>query len=321
MSKPAFDGTSRDIITGIAVLSLCGLVSVFFPVIGFFSFVMLPLPVIFYRIKLGRQPAAIVALLAWGFITVMTGGGLPDTWLAMGMMGLGFFLGECMEKDLPIEKIIVYSCGIVMIAGTACLMIYADMSGTGLVNTFSVYLKKNLQYTVSTYKELGVPKEQIQALTQSLDQIHYVLMRIMPSLIAAGLIFAAWLNLLGARVVLGARNLPVPFFGELKTWKAPENMVWGVIGCFLMIFMPVMGIKFIGINGLILLMVVYLFQGLAIVSFYFDKKDIPKIFRVLIYGIIAIQQILLLLVIGVGFFDMWINFRRLGTQQDDQSPL
>jgi uncharacterized protein YybS (DUF2232 family) len=66
----------------------------------------------------------------------------------------------------------------------------------------------------------------------------------------------------------------------------------------------------LGINGLIVMMMVYFFQGIAVVSFYFEKKQFPKILRILLYGLIAIQQPLLLVVVALGFFDIWIDFRR-----------
>jgi uncharacterized protein YybS (DUF2232 family) len=59
-------------------------------------------------------------------------------------------------------------------------------------------------------------------------------------------------------------------------------------------------------------MTVYFFQGIAIVSFYFDKKRLPRFVRVFLYTLIALQQLILLVVIGLGFFDLWVNFRRLG---------
>jgi len=37
--------------------------------------------------------------------------------------------------------------------------------------------------------------------------------------------------------------------------------------------------------------------------------------RFFLYSLIALQQMVLLLVIGLGFFDMWLNFRRLDTQK------
>ena len=57
------------------------------------------------------------------------------------------------------------------------------------------------------------------------------------------------------------------------------------------------------------------FQGIAIVSFFFEKKQFPRPMRIILYVMIAAQQILLLVVIGVGFFDMWINFRKLEKQK------
>jgi uncharacterized protein YybS (DUF2232 family) len=50
---------------------------------------------------------------------------------------------------------------------------------------------------------------------------------------------------------------------------------------------------------------------MAIVSFYFEKKQVPRFFRILLYTLIALQQLALIAVIGIGLFDMWFNFRKL----------
>ena len=73
----------------------------------------------------------------------------------------------------------------------------------------------------------------------------------------------------------------------------------------------------IGMNGVIVLMTVYFFQGIAIVSFFFEKKQLPVALRFILYSLIAIQQLLLLVVIGCGFFDMWLNFRKLETNRSE----
>jgi uncharacterized protein YybS (DUF2232 family) len=66
-------------------------------------------------------------------------------------------------------------------------------------------------------------------------------------------------------------------------------------------------------------MSVYFFQGIAIVSFYFNKKQFPRIIRIFLYTLIAVQQLVLLAVIGLGFFDMWFNFRKLAKQTGKNS--
>jgi len=62
-------------------------------------------------------------------------------------------------------------------------------------------------------------------------------------------------------------------------------------------------------------MLVYFFQGIAVVSFFFQTKRSPTALRMFCYSLIAVQLYFLILVIGLGFFDNWINFRKLGTHE------
>jgi uncharacterized protein YybS (DUF2232 family) len=124
-------------------------------------------------------------------------------------------------------------------------------------------------------------------------------------------LFLIWACLIIIRPLLVFRNLGYPDFGPLNQWKAPEYLVWAVIGCGLMLLIPDTSLKLLGINGLLILVTVYFFQGIAIVAFFFDKKKFPRFVRFILYSLIALQQLLLLVVIGMGFFDVWINFRKL----------
>ena len=150
-----------------------------------------------------------------------------------------------------------------------------------------------------------------------------MLVRILPSLCAAGLLFSAWLNLLLAKFVLRTETFAYQAFVQLNEWKTPDALVWGVIGCALMLMLPVSFIKMLALNGMVILTIVYFFQGIAIISFYFEKKKIPTAIRALLYGTIIIQQIFLLVIAGIGFFDVWLNFRQLGNNnnKDKQIPL
>jgi uncharacterized protein YybS (DUF2232 family) len=82
-----------------------------------------------------------------------------------------------------------------------------------------------------------------------------------------------------------------------------------------MLMIPEHTVKLFGINGLLILMTIYFFQGIAIISFYFEKKRFPRLLRIVLYSLIALQQIVLLIVVGLGFFDMWLNFRKLGVEK------
>ena len=89
-------------------------------------------------------------------------------------------------------------------------------------------------------------------------------------------------------------------------------LVWGAIASGVLLLLPNLAAKTVGLNGLAVLTIVYFFQGMAIVAYFLQKKQVPRIARVVLYGLIALQQILMLAVAGVGFFDTWFNFRKIG---------
>ena len=126
-----------------------------------------------------------------------------------------------------------------------------------------------------------------------------------------------WASLLLARPILVSRHLNYPEFGPLNLWKAPEYLVWVVIACGLVLLIPKVSFKLLSANGLGILMMIYFFQGIAIVAFFFDKKQMPRFLRVVLYSLIAVQQLLLLVVICLGFFDVWLNFRKLTTAESN----
>lgn len=224
---------------------------------------------------------------------------------------LGFVLSELLELNLSIEKTMCYACGSVIITGIICLLFYSNIANKEIFALVSEYVGKNLELTLSLYENMGMKQENIQMISTSLENIKYVLIRIIPALVVASTLFISWINLLLSKPIFNNWNLFYPDFGSLKLWKAPELLVWIIIGCGILLIFPNNTFKILGLNGLLILMTIYFFHGIAIVSFYFDKKKLPRLLRFFLYSLIALQQIILLVVIGLGFFDMWLNFRKL----------
>lgn len=314
MPKTILGDVQKDIINGTGITILLFIASLYLPVIGFACTLLIPLPILFYRSKLGRKAGVIIAGVTFIVMFIFLGRISIDIILFAELLLLGFVLSELIQADLSIEKTLFYTCMVILGTGLLGVAFYGVIANKGIVTLISEYVAKNLELTLSLYQSMGVSEENLELISRSLDRLQYVMIRIVPSLIFSGTLFVAWASLLFAKPMMISRTLFYPDFGPLSLWKAPEPLVWGVIACGVTLLLRDSTIKILGLNGLIILATIYFYQGIAIVAFFFEKIRLPRIIRIVIYSLIAIQQLLLIVVIGMGFFDMWLNFRRLGKE-------
>jgi uncharacterized protein YybS (DUF2232 family) len=107
--------------------------------------------------------------------------------------------------------------------------------------------------------------------------------------------------------------------GDLKEWKVPEALVW----CFIMsgfaLFLPAeWGLRTYALNLFLVSAALYFFQGLAVIAYFFHHTHVPLFLRGLVYVLIVFEQILAILVVGLGLFDLWGDFRHL--KKKDLNP-
>jgi len=301
---------SKDLATGIVVTCLAVAVCTVVPIAGLMGSAFIPVPLVFFRAKLGRPAATVIALAALG-CAVLLGGRLEVLFFGELLL-IGFAMGELMARQWPLEKTVAAVCVAVMIAGLAGLLASSLGTGQGLLTTLSEGVRYHLELSLQLYQQMGLSEDQLHFLESSIEGIQQVLVGMMPALVIDSTLMVTWISLLAARGVCQRRGLPFPDYGALNRWKAPELMVWGVIGSGVLLLVPTLSAKMVGLNGLVVFMVIYFFQGMAVVAFFFQKKQIPRLARMVLYGLIAVQQLVMLAVIGVGFFDTWFNFRKLG---------
>ena len=313
MSQPNQGKVSRDILSGIAITISIFAVSIYIPLLGLFCALFLPLPVLFYRSKLGRKNGGIVSAVTITAVAVVTGSLSFETVFFAGLIILGFVLAELIEMNLTVETTIGFAAGSVLLIGMLALLFHSIGSHTGIHKLVSDYVLMNLEFSLAVYERMGMSDENVRLIAGSLKDIQYAIVRIVPGLAVASILFVSWMNLLMARLILIRKSLFFPGYGALNRWRTPEVLVWGVIGSGGLLLTGAKLFKMLGLNGLIILLTIYFFAGIAVVSFFFDKKRFPPMLRFFLYSLIALQQLFLLFVIGLGLFDTWLNFRKIET--------
>jgi len=301
----------KDIATGIAITSILFAASIKSPVLGFFCTFLVPLPTFFYRSKFGRTIGIAVPGITIIAMIIILGGFAFDVFFFIELLLIGFVLSELIELKLSIEKTFIYACIAVLSSSILVVLFYSNITGIQIGSLVSAYIIKNLELTLELYKNMGMPEENIHMISSSMESFQYVLIRIFPALAIASTLFIIWTSLMLAKPLLKTRNLFYPDFGQLNLWKTPEHLVWIAIACGILLLIPDKAVRLMGLNGIIILMTIYFFQGMAIVSFYFAKKQFPRLLRFFLYSLIAIWQVILLIVVILGFFDIWFNFRKV----------
>ncbi|MGD8494075.1 MAG: DUF2232 domain-containing protein, partial [Desulfobacterales bacterium] len=285
--------------------------SIIIPIFGIFCSLLLPLPILYYRIKLGRTISALIPIIALVMMVIVVSTFPFDIVFVAVLLIIGFSLGELLESQISIEKTMLITGGLVFFGGAICFILFSAVSGHDLFDEFSRSVADNREFLLALYRNMGMPADNIPDFTRFLDEIQKVVIRILPALLITSTFFIIWMNLLLGRTLLKSRQMPHPDYGRLNIWQAPDYLVWGVIGCGLLILIPDDVAKTIGLNGLITLMMIYFFQGIAIVSFFFEKKHVPRFAKIILYALLVLQEVLMV-VIAIGFIDVWANFRKLG---------
>ena len=301
----------RDILTGIFLCIMIIAIIYVMPLIGVFAWMFLPLPVLFYRLKAGRNSSVIIIAASLAVLIISTSNFALNTLYFGSLLMTGFFLGEYIEQHLSIEKIILYTGFSVLSACAVVLFFYSLTFTEGIGQLISNYVLRYQELSSRLFSHSAELYPEIKVDQQMLEKASSLLVRAFPAIFINSYLTMVWLNILSIRKLLQKKGIIVKSIENLNQWKAPEYLVFGVIGLSVLIFFPMGVITILALNCLIILMFVYFFQGIAVVSFFFQKKSAPFALRFFFYILIAIQPLFMFLVIGFGLFDTWFNFRKI----------
>lgn len=287
----------KDIISGIAFT--------LFLILGYVTALLVPLPILYYRTKIGRKSSLIIPAAMIIILTMIIKASMLDLVVFIGCMALGFLLSECYQLRLPIEKTILFSCVTVFTSGVLLLIFYSNVNQTGMYDLAFDQVSVSLNQLL----ELGVIEE-------FPDKLVHIVTCLLPGVAVTGLLFIAWINVALSLPLLEKTGLRVPDFAPLDQWKAPEYLVWVVIILTMGLLIPSEPLNLLSMNVMCIMVLIYFFQGISIVAFFLKKTRIPFGLKALLYWFVFLQFPFNLLVSCFGFFDTWADFRKRGIKKN-----
>jgi hypothetical protein len=153
---------------------------------------------------------------------------------------------------------------------------------------------------------------QVQQMNPAVKLDASVILQQVPSAIAIILILALGVGLIFERRVFSWLNLPREKIAsqlKLLEYRVPDFFIWVAMTAFLLTMVSFGGkaIGILAVNIVNVALVLYFFQGLAVLEVLLSSMRAGTFTRILMY-IILIGQLVLILSI-VGLIDYWLDFR------------
>ena len=272
---------------------------------------LVPVPLVLLSLQRGRN----VGLITITAVSVVL-------WLLLGpAMAIGFLamygvtaaaMAESTRLSFPFERIIVIST----LAPTVLVLVilFAGFAGEGessfkmLEDTVRITAESSLK----SLKEAGESPARIAEIRKSVNETLPTLVRAIPAILLTGFLMAAVINFLVVRFLWRKFYSQQYFEGvDISRWMLPDIMVWVLIASIGSLFLGMKFSQIAGMNLAIICLYLYLLQGLAVVVHILKTKAFPKWVWIIVFVLIPLNPMFMGLVIGIGLFDIWVDFRKL----------
>ena len=304
---------TTDVLGCVGSAAFLLLASAWIPFIGPFFSLLTPLPFLCYTTRLGlRQGIKLAAVAVFTIGLLANFMGQPQVMLFVlefSIIGVG--LSALFRRELALGQTLFLATVFMLLLGFALLFFIGLSKNMGPIEMILAYLAEHMDATIAAYKNVNVGGADSLALETYAKAFILLISKIYPSLMIIGTGFALWLNIVIAKPLFRLWDLKYPHFNPMDRWQSPEFLVWGVIISGFGLFLSSGSIEFLAINALIVILAIYIFHGLSIVLFFFNKYKVPTWIRVGAYFLIMIQQLFFVVLILAGLFDQWADFRKI----------
>lgn len=281
---------------------------------GLFS----PSPLIYVYLQRGR----VVGLAAIGSVSLVI-------LLLMGLKSalvffaeyavLALIMAETIQLRQPIgHSILLSALGSAFVSGFF-LFVFFSSSGKPPEEMFQQHLKENLEQSLAALKGIGKTPAELDSVRVAAEKMVRILAASFPAFLAVGSLICAVVNFNLIRFLMARTDkAALELLGKFSEWVLPDQLVWLFIVSAGSFFLPDDVLRMIGLNVFIVMLAVYFFQGLAIVTHFLEGRSAPVFLWLIIFILALTQPIIMGVVAGLGLFDLWVDFRKIRTP--DQEP-
>lgn len=266
-----------------------------------------PLPVAILGLRHGALWGGLVAVLT--SLAVLAASGLPA--FALYLLQFGFpatLLAALLTRGVAWDRTIAATVGALIALGLLVLTAVATGNGQSPLVLATSLVEGEIDQAVSIFGELGGSQSGDGAAVQeAVDGMASFMRQAYPGMLVAAAAAMQLVTVGLLALLIRPSALPGPGFSR---WRAPELLIWGVIGGGFGAFLATGMLQAVALNLLVILLPLYFMQGLAVIESFFSRKRLAPLWRVVSYLVMLLVSPLPVIVTTIGVFDLWADFRK-----------
>ncbi|MDH3257313.1 MAG: YybS family protein [Nitrospinota bacterium] len=302
---------ARDVLIPYGIFLVIVLVAFVAPPLGMIVGMLTPVPLILVYLQRGKITGLITITGVGLALLLLVGPQLAIAFIAAyGIMAAA--MAETTRLSFSFEKIILISS--LVPAVLTLLLLFVGLAGEdgsslkGLENT----LRKEAESYIQILEKSGETPENLKAIRKSVEDALPKAARVFPSFILISTLVGAVINFLTVRYLWLKFYSREYFEGmDVSRWMLPDIIVWVFIAAIGSMFYGPEISQVAGLNLAIILFFLYFLQGLSVVTHILKSKAFPKWVWIIVFILIPLNPMFFGLVVGMGLFDIWVDFRKI----------
>ena len=302
---------ARDVLIPYGIFLVIVLVAFVAPSLGVIVGMLTPVPLILVYLQRGKITGLITISTVGLALFFLVGPELAIAFIvSYGLMAAA--MAESTRLSFSFEKIVLVST--LVPAVFTLVMLFAGLAGVekSSMEALEDTLAKAAEGYIQVIEKSGETPENLKAVRKSVAETVPTAARVFPSFVLVSTLVGAVINFLTVRY-LWLRFYSRKYFEgmDVSRWMLPDVTVWVLIASVGSIFLGPEFSRVLGMNLTIVLLFLYFLQGLSVVTHILKKKSFPKWVWIIVFILIPLNPMFFGLVVGMGLFDIWVDFRKI----------
>ena len=288
----------------VAITVILGAVSFFIPIFGMFVefFCAVPLAVLTTRQGVGKGLTATVVSF---ILLAMLISPIPALRLALSFGLCGVALGWGVRKNFDAIRIFFTLLVVSSAAQVFTLLLLIAVVDANFIDTQIAMLRESFAESFAMYEAMGVDAERIAEAKSQVEPALQTLLLIIPTIMLINALLTAAATWLTAHWIFPKLQMKLPTLPPFAEWRFPVLFFYtatiGGLGLY---------IQMISLNLMLVSGFIGLIQGFALLSALFDRHNVSKFVRRLIYAVLLLNLFFIQLVAITGLIDMLFDYRK-----------